>query len=202
MRIEKLTDNKIKVTLTTADLLHLDINIEQLTPDSKELHAFLFHIMETIREKTDFNPYSGQVVVEATPSREGISILVSKLSDGERIARGQLRKISSVRPKVKKSGPQYEVYYFDDFENLCGALVRLQDEAVSECALYRNKNSYCVMLGKSKRLEQSALVLNEFSERKSFYPMQAEHVMEHWTLVADGEKLRSMIDGIAELNRR
>ena len=38
--------------------------------------------METIREETGFNPYNGQVVVEATPSQDGISILVKRLNKG------------------------------------------------------------------------------------------------------------------------
>ncbi len=56
MRIEKLNKDKIKVTLTTAELINLDIDVKRLSPDSKELHTFLFHIMETIREETGFNP--------------------------------------------------------------------------------------------------------------------------------------------------
>lgn len=52
MRIEKLNKDKIKVTLTTAELINLDIDVKRLSPDSKELHTFLFHIMETIREET------------------------------------------------------------------------------------------------------------------------------------------------------
>ena len=60
MRIEKLAENKIKVTLTAADLSRLNIDIKQLTPASRELHTFLFHIMETVREETGFNPYNGQ----------------------------------------------------------------------------------------------------------------------------------------------
>ena len=80
MRIEKLNNDKVVVTLTTADLTTLDIDIKQLSPNSKELHTFLFHIMETIHKETGFNPYSGQVVVEATPSSEGITILVSRLN--------------------------------------------------------------------------------------------------------------------------
>ena len=56
MRIEKLNKDKIKVTLTTAELINLDIDVKRLSPDSKELHTFLFHIMETIREETGFTP--------------------------------------------------------------------------------------------------------------------------------------------------
>ena len=39
MRIEKLNKDKIKVTLTTAELINLDIDVKRLSPDSKELHT-------------------------------------------------------------------------------------------------------------------------------------------------------------------
>lgn len=197
MRIEKLTDNRIKVTLTSADLMSLNINIKQLTPDSKELHSFLFHVMETIHEETDFNPYSGQVVVEATPAHDGISIIVSKLC-AEREVRKQPRKITSVRPKQKNSHTELKAYYFDDFEALCEALVRLRSSALLCGKLYRTGNDYCLIM---TRLERSDYILSEFSSDKSSYSMQAEHIMEHWELVAAGEKLLSMAQGIIALRQ-
>ena len=81
MRIEKLNNDKIKVTLTTRDLTSLDVKIEQLRPDSRELHLFIFKIMERIQKETGFNPYNGQIVVEAMPEKDGIAIMVSKLNN-------------------------------------------------------------------------------------------------------------------------
>ena len=121
MRIEKLNKDKIKVTLTTAELINLDIDVKRLSPDSKELHTFLFHIMETIREETGFNPYNGQVVVEATPSQDGISILVKRLNKGiKKLPRSSL-KVVSVKPKKKEPGTEC-VFYFETFNDMCGAI--------------------------------------------------------------------------------
>ena len=44
MRIGKANKDKIKVTLTTAELINLDIDVKGFLPDSKELHTFLFHL--------------------------------------------------------------------------------------------------------------------------------------------------------------
>ena len=118
MRIEKLNKDKIKVTLTTAELINLDIDVKRLSPDSKELHTFLFHIMETIREETGFNPYNGQVVVEATPSQDGISILVKRLNKGiKKITEEQFKKVVSVKPKKKEPGTEC-VFYFETFNDM------------------------------------------------------------------------------------
>ena len=63
--------------------------------------------METIREETGFNPYNGQVVVEATPSQDGISILVKRLNKGiKKITEEQFKKVVSVKPKKKEPGTE------------------------------------------------------------------------------------------------
>ena len=140
MRIEKLNKDKIKVTLTTAELINLDIDVKRLSPDSKELHTFLFHIMETIREETGFNPYNGQVVVEATPSQDGISILVKRLNKGiKKITEEQFKKVVSVKPK-KKEPERMSIY-------------PLQNEYIKEHALLVAKGQKLVEMAENvKRL--------------------------------------------------
>lgn len=61
--------------------------------------------METIREETGFNPYNGQVVVEATPSQDGISILVKRLNKGiKKITEEQFKKVVSCQPLKERTG--------------------------------------------------------------------------------------------------
>ena len=79
MKIEKIEANKIKVSLSELDLIDMNINVKSLTPDSPRLHNFLYEIMEKVKAETGFNPYSGQVVVEATPHDDGITLTVTKL---------------------------------------------------------------------------------------------------------------------------
>lgn len=42
MRIEKLNKDKIKVTLTTAELINLDIDVKRLSPIQKNYIHFYF----------------------------------------------------------------------------------------------------------------------------------------------------------------
>lgn len=200
MRIEKLADNKIKVTLTSEDLTHMDIKIEQLTPNSKELHTFLFNVMETIREETGFNPYNGQVVVEATPLKDGISIMVSKLaSEKKTMTKEEFKHIKSIKPKKKQSTVKFILYYFDDFEVMCDALVNIEEEAVKSGKLYKHSDTYCLMVKKDESYIKTHCILSEFAVKRSAHLVQPDHIMEHWTLVAARSSLLDMVKGIAEL---
>lgn len=199
MKIEKLNNNKIKVTLTTMDLINLDIDVEQLAPDSKELHTFLFHIMETIREETGFNPYNGQVVVEATPSREGISILVSKLcSDTKKITKERFSNAKGVKARVKNLSDA-KVFYFKDFEDMCMALVEIPVSSLSGGFLYKLNNTYCFVIKNDIHSSRCSAVMAEFAAKSSEYPLQVAYIREHGRLVAKGNELVLMTREIRNL---
>lgn len=192
MRIERLDSNKIKVTLTTADLSNLDIDVQQLSMNSKELHTFLFHIMETIREETGFNPYNGQVVVEATPSNEGISILVSRMDAVRRkITRAEFNRSTSVKAKLKQETDS-EIFYFNSFNDMCYALGEIDSEGLRSGSLYKLNDSYCVIIGGECEKNRCLNILSEFAVRRSDSAMQREYIREHGKLIAENKNLVDM----------
>lgn len=192
MRIERLNNDKIKVTLTTADLINLDIDVEQLAPNSKELHTFLFHIMETIREETGFNPYNGQVVVEATPSRDGISIMVSRLNSASRkISKDQFNNTKSIKAKKKRIA-RTEIFYFDNFNDMCAALTEIDNAALAAGSLYSLDNTYCFIIGNEPQFNKSIHIMSEFSVKTSDNSMQAVYISEHWKMIAKHKELLDM----------
>lgn len=201
MRIEKLADNKIKVTLTTADLTRLNIDINNLTPASRELHAFLFHIMETVRAETGFNPYNGQIVVEATPMREGISVLISKLKRVKaNFTREQLKRARVVRASVKRTDAEADVFGFADFDDLCGAFALMEYNAFLHIKLYKIDGIYCCLMDRKCGFNAVRHILSEFAGKVLPSPVRAEYVIEHGELIASGEKLARMAAGIKKLN--
>lgn len=198
MRIERLKGNRVRVTVTAADLMGLNINIEQLRPNSKELHAFLFNIMETIKEETDFNPYNGQVVVEAMPSSDGISIIVSKIHEGAVKTPIKAKgRIKSVTPHIKKSPPG--IFFFEEMDDLCGALVRLEESVLLKSKLYKSDKGYFFILPNAARFSNACGVLAEFSQRQIRRTLQEKFICEHYTPIANAESLVTMAEGIKKL---
>lgn len=199
MRIEKLNKDKIKVTLTTAELINLDIDVKRLSPDSKELHTFLFHIMETIREETGFNPYNGQVVVEATPSRDGISIMIKRLNrDSKKITKEQFEKVTSVKIKKKKQSTEL-VFYFETFNDMCGAICGMDRDSLANASLFKLNKTYCILIKNDNENTKGIYIIKEFAERMSIYPLQNEYIKEHALLVAKGQKLVEMAENVKRL---
>jgi len=199
MRIEKLDSGKIKVTLTTADLDNLDIDLKHLSPDSQELHTFLFNIMETIKEETGFNPYTGQVVVEATSSDNGMSLLVSKMNvQNNKITKTQFDKATAVKVKLKHPS-ETEIFYFDNFDDLCFALKEINTKSLMAGNLYKLNNTYCFTIINKSEHSLCINTMSEFSAKKSAYPLQITYIREHGKLIAKGNELVNMVKNIRQL---
>ena len=208
MRIEKLNSNKVRVTLTGDDMMGFDINAERLSRNSAELHNFLFKIMDTVHKETGFNLHNGQVVVEAQSMGDGMTILISKINSvskgiTETVKNGK-RIIARVNEKRKGTG----TYYFDDFEDLCKAIIMIKDEAHNLNALYKAENGYFYLLDfenpyfdEEKNLCEVISVLREFSNRELAYRHQHIRVREYGEVIAKGEALTSMAENLRKINK-
>ncbi len=189
MKIEKIEMNKVKVTISALDLVNMNINIKSLTPNSPGLHDFLFEVMEEVRVQTGFNPYSGQVVVEATPNEGGIILTVTRLAE---------EKAAPKRPKkIRVAGhrtPQRHTYRFDSFEDLCELFASAESSEFEKASLYEYDNKFFLILPKTVKLS-----LSEFAETYSPISLGESFLAEHGKLHAEGDSLASMASGVKEL---
>lgn len=188
MRIERVEGNrKIRVMLSQSDLVDMNINIRTLTPDSPQLHSFLFRIMDYVKRETGFNAKSGQVIVEASPSEGGVILTVTKIEQPKSAIR---RNIKSVRAK-KKVYPKC-VYRFFNFDALCGYLGS-SGVCAGDMKIFELEKDYFAVTASGDRR------LSEFAERIGV-PNAKEHFLrEHGNLIAEGETLENMIKGIKNL---
>lgn len=189
MRIERVEGNrKIRVLLSQDDLLEMNINIRTLTPDSPELHSFLFKVMEFVRRETGFSAGSGQVVVEASPLGEGIVLTVTTLEP----ERKRKLDISSVRVK-KKLRSSRKIYRFADFDSLCDYFKQADDCIAEEMSLYSYREAFfAAAAAEDCKIHEFAAKISDADKAELF-------LSEHGRLIAAGEELKKMINGIKNL---
>ncbi len=100
MRIRKISQNEVTVYLSEQELGGYDIKPGEKVPEAASLHRFLFELMDTVYVETGFNPYGGQVVVEATPLQSGMSLTISKICSKKPLTRAEFKKVKNVRVKT------------------------------------------------------------------------------------------------------
>lgn len=195
MRIEKLELNKIKITVFPVDLNDMNINIKSLKPDSPQLHTFLFNIMEKIKKETGFNPYSGRIVVEASPMGECVELIVTKLG-GETV--GVIpRKKKNVRAYIKNPKKKATVYCFDTFDDLCRCLAAVSNDIKEDSEYYRINGTHILLMAEEGFGDNP--LIREFAYAADRRKLSKSFLSEHGTLVSKGEALIGMAKGIAEL---
>ncbi len=191
MKIEKIELNRIKVTLSAPDLIDMNINIKSLTPGSPRLHGFLYEIMEKVRKETGFNPYSGQVVVEAMPDGDGIVLTVTKLTDEPQ----KKKRPGKVRVAGHRSAKKI-TYKFDSFENVCGLFSNTSPEHFASAGLYEYMDNFYMVVPKN-----AAPVLPEFGHPQTMLNISESFLSEHGKLHAKGKTLVAMAQGVKNLEK-
>lgn len=220
MKIEQIAPDKVRVTLSEDDLVDMEIDPTCFLSDTAALNGFIINLMHEIYKKTDFNPYQGNITMEAQPEMEGMTILLSKVDfappifSGKGQIRGMInvpktsdlkvgkkkRKIKSVKAiKAVEKPVIMHTFIFNDFENVCKALVRMSESIRGASELYRIDGGYSLLIPTNADCLDDIAMVMEFADdvRRS---MVFEHIREHGECIAKGEKLTAMSERIKELN--
>lgn len=224
MRIKKISSDKIVVQLTDTDLEYFDLDITENAPQAADLHKFLFEVMELVQTETGFDPYhGGQVVVEATTSPSGMSLIISKIhSDKKRVSRDEFSKVKNIkvkntagkltqndiaelayncgtpRTKRKKRVSENSVFVFESFSDFEAMVNVLDTFNFSFAALYRNGGRYALISRAFTVQEQN--IISEYAVKYIRNDVVAFDIKEGWVLVAKDNKLAEMAENLREVN--
>lgn len=71
MELIRISDQKLKIMLTPADMTQFQINTETLEDDSEQMHRAFRLLLREVRQRIDFDVEDKQLSVQYFPSREG-----------------------------------------------------------------------------------------------------------------------------------
>lgn len=187
MKIEKLSETQIQVTLNHSDLTDRDLKISELAYGSKKAQALFKDMMVRAYEDFGFETDNVPLMIEAVPlSADSIMIVVTKVEDpsqieqkleaiGERPTHRTFKnpeedrltdlalmgsEITEQAKENTKSKVASTTYLFNDFDNVCMAAHRIQPMFVGDNSLYKFNQKYYLILEKNKKanINSDALV--------------------------------------------
>lgn len=227
MRIKKISNDKIVVQLTDTDLAYFDLDVGECVPKAADLHKFLFEVMELVQTETGFDPYhGGQVVVEATASANGMSLIISKIKSGkQQISREDFSRIKNIRVKSSKGDESIEdkeisdlvgklgiarkknhkkdskntVFVFDNFSDFETAVCMIGNADFSQASLYREGARYALVYS-AKPDACECNIMSEYAAKKITNDVAAYSIIEGWTLVTRYESLNVMAENLRQMN--
>ncbi len=124
MKFEKLSENKIRITLTAGDLKEKDIDYHDFMSNPLETQDLFLDILEEAKEKVGFNTTDYRVKIEALAMIDGDFIVnVTRMSESEKEktlpSTSTTKKKFKVRRKSLTPKSEQAIYKFDTFDDYC-----------------------------------------------------------------------------------
>lgn len=157
MRIEKINENKIKVTISLNDLQERNIDLHSINYNSPATQELFWDMMEQAEIQFGFNATDSQLAIETVPDEtEGFVVIITKLDeegDFESIQKYIKNRFKKTDLKIKKKSQKIcssiVIYSFSNFDDLCLLSSRIRHIYTGESTLYRLKDIYYLILSKT-----------------------------------------------------
>ena len=188
MKIEKLTDNKIRIIVNLEDLEKKNINLHSLMSNSIESQSLLVDILEEAEKEVGFSTNGCRISIEAFASSDGHFIFTITKSAAE--AEKVIPKKKKVSIKRKETNIDFEraIYKFSTFDEFCNCCSHINNTNFSDLkGLAKNNSLY--LYDDTYYLVISDINLN-FTNLKGFYAI----ISEFATLVTHNTSFESKLN--------
>lgn len=150
MKIEKLTENKIRIIVNSYDLENKNLDFKALLSRTLDSQGFFLDMLEKAKTEVGFNTDGCKILVEAfSTTDEYLIFTITKYVDKSNIQTGK-------RPKVKMKNLNISatkaIYKLDDFDVFCDLCTYLNNNfsnitKISKCSsLYLYNNNYYLLI--------------------------------------------------------
>ena len=208
MKIEKLTENKIRIILNIEDLELNNIDFNSVINNSPESQTLLLSILNQAEKEVGFNAQDSKILIEAISSFDGIIIFtITKNSTSST----ETVHYSRPKPHAKRKSLKIDIptliYSFANFEEFCEFCKALHIEFFSHenlklicknSSLYFYNNFYYLLISginyNYQYLNVFFSVISEFTDRLDTYKNFDSKLLEHGKEIFKQNAISSTID--------
>lgn len=194
MKIEKLTENKIRIILDIDELARKNVDFLSLTKNTEIAQKLFKKILKQAEKEVGFNADDAKLLIEAFVSADGFFIITfTKLSSKQDAPIGSPLKLRVRRkssPNLSYSSSLTAIYEFESFEDFCNFCTYINNSKLSDLkafsktiVLYEYNSKYFLAFsGINKDFEYISLFYSSISEfaklasnSSCFYSMLSEY---------------------------
>ncbi len=205
MKIERISENQLKLTLTKDDLKERDIKLEDLITPSEKTQKLFRDIMEQALDEEDFVAENTPLMVEAVPmGTEGIMIIVTKVSNKDSKSPADLlQQAQETRRWKKKPMDTMEhtedknadilIYSFPQLDDIISVSLRLDSRFQGESSVYQKDGRYFLVLQKAAAEESDTeLILKEYGQKHVSTPLAKYYLLEHGETIIPEKAVKAL----------
>lgn len=194
MKIEKITENKLRIVLDIEDLETNNIDFESVVNNTPETQTLILSILNQAEKEVGFYAQDCKILIEALASFDG-NFVFTITKTPPSIPKSNTGSFSRKVPKSKKRSLKSFsslIYSFQNFEEFCEFCKALHIELLShKCIRLICKNTalyfyndiyYLLIFGINTSYEQLNVffsVISEFTDRVTSYKNFDAKLLEH-----------------------
>ncbi len=150
MKIEKLTEDKLKITLSIDDLEERNINLHSFMYNSPESQDLFWELIQKAEKECGFNVDDSMIYVEASTSGAGnFTLLVTKTNEEAPIEKiKKPKKLSKENFKLKRKSTtlkhSFSIYIFENFDDICAFCNACDTSIIHNNNLYTMNELYYI----------------------------------------------------------
>ena len=154
MKFEKLSENKIRVTLTIQDLDEKEIDFHVFMSNPIQSQSILLDMLEEAKKEVGFDPEDYNLKIEALSLADTNFIFTITKVIPEIEKNKTAKKKFTVKKKSLMPSSTQAVYNFRSFDDFCGFLQLLEksdlltfaEKVAHSISLYRYKENYYLLM--------------------------------------------------------
>ncbi len=203
MKIERISDNKIRVTISLDDLEERNIDLESLNYDTPAAQELFRDMMEQAELEFGFSAEENDshLVFEAYQNSDDCFVVtITRLddeSDFESIHKYIKNKYRNHDLRTgRRSRKLYSsllIYRFKDFDDLCSAVKATSGMYTGESSLYEYKGCYYLVLSRNNlnitRPRAFDAIIREYGEKLSNQSFYDGFLNEYGNLIVEGNAM-------------
>ena len=175
MKIEKLTENKIRIILNIDDLMENNIDLQSFMSNPSKAQSFLGDILNQAEQEVGFVTKDCKIMIEALASSDGNFVFtITKFTPSNDSDTVKKKKLKFKKKSIDISSTR-SIYSFSSFEEFCNLCENLSNSLLSnlndfsrDISLYLYNNTYYLIINNINtnfpNIQGFYAVLSEFAK--------------------------------------
>lgn len=205
MKVEKINENKVKITLSIAELAQRDISLKDLEKDTIKAKKLFLELIEESNLESSFIFEHAQLFVEAaTDNSDFFTVTITKIDDFPDLSKYNLLDEGFKKKSIKKSSFNltnpigFNIFSFETIDNLldmCDILKKTKS-FLGKSSLYKLDTRYFLIFSKYSvkniKFLKTYSIINEFCSGNYESELYEISLKEKATLIIKDKSLQSL----------
>lgn len=206
MKIEKIDENKVRITLTIDELSQRQISLKDIEQDSNRAQDLFLDLLEESELNEDFLMDDSQLFVEASSDNENLFIVtITKIDYMPEIAKYTSKKKLNRKKKIpsaSKSSAEYTVastiYKFSSIDRVLdlSSKLKLEKAFMGTNSLYKYEDAYFLVFSntsiKNAKFIKTFVILSEYAEQYYATDMFKTLIKEKSKLIIEKKAIQKL----------